>query len=131
MRRAVRRGAALVVIGFLGVLVAAVGVAGARNAPAGPGVSDQRQREITAAAAEFGVPAPLLLALAGTLSGFGATTDPAVDGGHGLFRLTDRPAALDGRGGVADGRGPRVRALAGRDPATGTLAAAAAKAGLP
>ena len=130
MRRAVRRGAALVVIGFLGVLVAAVGVAGARNAPSGPGVSDQRQREISAAAAEFGVPAPLLLALAGTLSGFGATTDPAVDGGHGLFRLTDRPAALDGRGGVADTRGPQVRALAGRDPATGTLTAAASEAGL-
>jgi N-acetylmuramoyl-L-alanine amidase len=130
VRRAVRRGAALVVIGFLGVLVAAVGVAGARNAP-GKAVSDQRQREITAAATAFGVPAPLLVALAGAMSGFGATTDPAVDGGHGLFRLTDRVAALDGRGGVADTRGARARALAATDPAAGTLAAAATAAHLP
>lgn len=130
MRRAVRRGSALVVIGFLGVLVVAVGVAGARAAPAGA-ASDQRQREIGAAAAEYGVPAPLLVALAGSLSGFGATTDPAIDGGHGLFRLTDRAAALDGRGDVADTRSSQARALAGRDPATATLAAAAAKAGLP
>jgi N-acetylmuramoyl-L-alanine amidase len=129
VRRAVRRGAALVVVGFVGVLVAAVGVAGARNAP-GAGVSDQRQKEIAAAAAQFDVPAPLLVALAGALSGFGATTDPAVDGGHGLFRLTDRAAALDGRGGGADTRGPRARALAGKDPATGTLAAAATAARL-
>ncbi|HST65943.1 MAG TPA: N-acetylmuramoyl-L-alanine amidase [Mycobacteriales bacterium] len=129
MRRAVRRGAALVMIGFVGVLVATVGVAGARNAPAT--VSDQRQREITAAATASGVPAPLLVALAGTLSGFGATTDPAVDGGHGLFRLTDRAASLDGRGGSADTRGDRARALAAADPATGTLAAAAAAAHVP
>lgn len=129
MRRTVRRGAALVVIGFLGLLVVAVGVAGARNAPAAS--PDQRQREIDAAATEFGVPAPLLVALAGSLSGFGATTDPAVDGGHGLFRLTDRAATLDGRGGGADTRGAQARGLAGKDPATGTLAAAAAKAGLP
>jgi hypothetical protein len=131
VRSAVRRGAALVVVGFIGVLVAAVGVAGARNSPAAPAVSDQRQREITAAASEYGVPAPLLVALAGTLSGFGATTDPAVDGGHGLFRLADRTAGLDGRGGIADTRIAQVRALAGADPASRTLAAAAALTGAP
>jgi hypothetical protein len=116
------------VVGFLGVLVAAVGVAGARNAPAAPEVSDQRQQEITAAAAQYGVPAPLLVALAGTLSGFGAT-DPRLDGGHGLFRLADGTPALDGRGGIADTRVAQVRALAGHDPATRALATAAGLAG--
>ena len=130
MRRAVRRAAVLVMVGLVGMLVAAVGVAAARNEPDPDGatVSDQRQREIAAAAAEFGVPAPLLVALSGALSGFGAGSDPAVDGGTGLFRLADGAAALDGRGG-ADSRGARVRAAAGADPATRTLTAAARLAG--
>jgi hypothetical protein len=123
VHRAVRRGAVLTVVGFVGMLVAAVGVAAARNGsqPAAPAVSDSRQQEITAAASEFGVPAPLLLALAGTLSGY----DPGTaDTGTGLFRLTEKAAALDGRGG-ADPRGERARAAAANDPAARTLITAA------
>lgn len=113
-------------VGFVAALAVAVGVADARNGPGptGPVVSDQRQREITAAAAEFGVPAPLLTALAGVLSGWDGSTGPAVDGGYGLFRLADRAAALNGRGGP-DTRGSRLRAAAGADPATRTLPVAA------
>nr|ASV47109.1 N-acetylmuramoyl-L-alanine amidase [uncultured bacterium] len=111
--------AALVAVGIVGVLVVS-GAAGARpvERQAVPAVSDERQREIAAAAAEFGVPEPLLVAVSAALTGWGASTDPAVDGGHGLFRLADGPSALDGHGA-----GPRP--VAGRDPATGTLAAAA------
>ncbi|MFL6130711.1 MAG: N-acetylmuramoyl-L-alanine amidase [Mycobacteriales bacterium] len=121
MHRAVRRAAALVAVGVVGLLVAAVSGAGARPAEsrAVPGVSGERQREITAAAAEFGVPAPLLVALSAALTGWGTSTDPAVAGGHGLFRLADGPSRLDGHG-------PGGRAAAGPDPAAGTLAEAAA-----
>jgi hypothetical protein len=123
VRRAVRRYAALFVVGIVAVVGVAAGVAGARNGtgPGGPAVSDQRQREITAAATEFGVPAPLLTALAWVLSG---GTAGSTDGGYGLFRLADRPAALDGRAG-ADPRGPLARRAAATDPAAAALPAAA------
>lgn len=125
MRRAVRRAAALVVVGAVGVLVVAFGVAGARPVTRSvPTVSDSRQQEIAAAGAEFGVPAPLLVAVSAALTGWGTATDPAVDGGYGLFRLADRPSGLDGRGTGA-------RPAADHDPATRTLAAAASLLGRP
>jgi hypothetical protein len=126
VRRAVRRAAALVGVGVAGVLVAAAGGAGARpvESRAVPAVSADRQQEIAAAAAEFGVPAPLLLALSAALTGWGTGTDPAVAGGHGLFRLTDGPSRLDGRGtGGTGGGGDSANRP---DPASGTLAEAAA-----
>jgi hypothetical protein len=127
VRRPVRRAAALVGVGVVGLLAVAVGGAGARPAEsrsAVPGVSGERQREITVAATEFGVPAPLLVALSAALTGWGTSTDPAVAGGHGLFRLADGPPGLDGRGtgGQPD---------AGEDPAAGSLADAAALLGQP
>ncbi len=122
MRRAVRRAVALVGVGVVGTLGVAVATAGARPAErAGvPAVSGDRQQEIEAAAAEFGVPAPLLVALAGQLTGWGVAVEPALAGGHGLFRLTDGPSALDGRGTGSGGTG------AAADPASGMLAEAAA-----
>jgi hypothetical protein len=103
---------------MLGVAVAGAGARPAQSV-AVPGVSGDRQQEIAAAAAEFGVPAPLLLAVSAALTGWGAGSDPAVAGGHGLFRLTDGPSRLDGRGTAA-------APAAGQDPASGTLAVAAA-----
>jgi len=109
-------------IGIAAVLVAAAGGAGARPAQTRvPGVSADRQQEIGAAAAEFGVPAPLLVALSAALTGWGTDADPAVAGGHGLFRLADGPPRLDGRGTGSTGAGPAT----GRDPASSTLAEAA------
>jgi hypothetical protein len=117
----VRRAVALVGVGVVGALGVAVAAAGARPVERAvvPAVSGDRQQEIEAAAAEFGVPAPLLVALAGSLTGWGAGSDPALAGGHGLFRLTDGPSVLDGRGTPRSGP-------AAADPASGTLAEAAA-----
>lgn len=132
MRSAVRRAVALVGVGVVGTLGVAVATAGARPVERAvvPAVSGDRQQEIEAAAAEFGVPAPLLVALAGALTGWGAGSDPALAGGHGLFRLTDGPSRLDGRDtdGTTD---PAAAAAAGppgtvADPASATLAEAAA-----
>ncbi len=119
MRRMLRRAAAPVTTGIVGTLLLASGVAGAGPATGSvPTVSDERQQEIAAAAAEFGVPQPLLVAVSAALTGWGATADTGIDGGHGLFRLTDGPSRLDGRGTGA-------RPAAGRDPAARTLGTAA------
>jgi hypothetical protein len=115
----------LVVAGVLAVLVVAFGVAGARPlARSVPTVSDERQREVAAAAREFGVPEPVLLAVSAALTGWGATGDPGVPGDAGLFALTDRAPALDGRGTGA-------LPAADEDPAVRTLGAAAALLRLP
>lgn len=119
MRRTVRRAAALVTAGTVGTLLVALGIAGAGPAARSvPTVSDDRQREIAAAAAEFGVPEPVLVAVSAALTGWGATADATAGGGHGLFNLTDGPSRLDGRGTGA-------RPAADRDPAARTLGTAA------
>ena len=89
-------------------------------------ISDERQADFAAAAREYHVPAPVLLAVSYAVSGWTSTADkPDRTGGYGLMHLTDGVVVNDGRG---DGRVPPAGAVAA-DPALHTLPLAAKLAG--
>lgn len=120
-------------VATLGVLVAAfaVGAAGAHAETGSPSAGDGPggAADYAAAAREFGVPEPLLLAYAYTLSRWDDHVGaPSAAGGYGPLHLTVSTAVQpSGRGGAQPDRAARLRA----DPAANTLTRAATLVGLP
>lgn len=117
-----------------GLLLGATAVASAdTQAPSGattaaPG-APAAQADFAAAAREFGVPEPLLLAYSYALTGWDDHAGaPSAMGGYGPLHLTaPTGVAAAGRGGESPQRTARLRA----DPAQNTLARAAALIGEP
>jgi N-acetyl-anhydromuramyl-L-alanine amidase AmpD len=126
---------ALVAAGCVAGLVVGISVAGGSPARRQQStVSDLRQRQFTAAATEFRVPADLLLAASYALTGWSADGPAGGSGGYGPMHLTDADpagwtAGLTGRGRSAS----PATAPAGLATAPGlhTLPAAAALIGVP
>jgi hypothetical protein len=123
---------ALCAIGCVAGLVVGISVAAAGPAKhKAPTVSDARQKQFAAAAAEFKVPESLLLAVSYALTGWSASGSA---GGVGPMRLTDATAAAwsaeqNGRGrGANPATAPAGLATA---PALHTLAAGAQLIGTP
>lgn len=120
----------LLAIGCAAALVVGISVAGAGPAKRQATVSDEWQRDFGAAAAEFGVPSDVLLAVSRALTGW---TDGAA-GGYGPMHLTDVgpagwSAAVAGQG--RDLRTPAAPRALAAVPGLHTLAAAAALVGVP
>lgn len=93
--------------------------------------SSARQRDFAAAAAEYHVPAPVLLAVAYQESGWDDHAGlPSTSGGYGPMHLTDLTASMMA-GGPAGAAGRGDLAAMAAQPALHTLKAAARLTGLP